>query len=345
MPLSLYVDGQRWRGHLRAVGDTHPGLVPVAKANGYGFGTGRLARRAQWLGSDLLAVGTYEEVAEVASRFAGDILVMTPWRSFQPEPAYGPRLVHTVAAPDDLRAIAGRDRRPRVVLEGLTSMHRHGMRPAELAVAAGRLSGVRLEGLALHLPIDASLGHLAEVERWLGWWRDAGLRPNRVFVSHLGFAELDRLRRRHPGVELRPRIGTGLWLGDLAALTIRATVLDSHPVRRGSRVGYRQRRLLRGGTLLVLSGGTAHGIGLEAPTAATSLRQRAISVARGGLDAAGLALSPYTVAGRQRWFAEPPHMQVSLVFLPAGAAVPALGDEVEVDLRHTATRFDRVVIR
>ncbi len=52
MPLTLYVDGPRWREHLAATAATNPGLVPVAKGNGYGFTVGRLARRAEWLGVD-----------------------------------------------------------------------------------------------------------------------------------------------------------------------------------------------------------------------------------------------------------------------------------------------------
>ena len=53
--------------------------------------------------------------------------------------------------------------------------------------------------------------------------------------------------------------------------------------------------------------------------------------------------SPFRVDGKQRLFAEPPHMQASMLFLPAGAAVPAVGDEVDVRVRYTATTFDRVV--
>jgi hypothetical protein len=54
--------------------------------------------------------------------------------------------------------------------------------------------------------------------------------------------------------------------------------------------------------------------------------------------------SPYTVAGKHRLFAEPPHMQASMLFLPAGTPVPAVGDEVDVRVRFTATGFDRTVI-
>ena len=46
MTLTLTVDGDRWRAHLRAVAEATPGLMPVAKGNGYGFSLGRLARKA-----------------------------------------------------------------------------------------------------------------------------------------------------------------------------------------------------------------------------------------------------------------------------------------------------------
>ena len=83
MSLSLYVDGDRWRAHMRSVVDTHPGLVPVIKGNGYGFGNHRLARKAGWLGVDEVAVGTYDEVEDVRTRFDGTVLVLTPWRPFE----------------------------------------------------------------------------------------------------------------------------------------------------------------------------------------------------------------------------------------------------------------------
>jgi alanine racemase-like protein len=338
MTLTLYVDGPRWRSHLTRTAAATPGLVPVAKGNGYGFGVPRLARRAEWLGADTVAVGTYDEVADVDRRFSGTVLVMQPWRPFGHDDATTDlRLVHTVGRLEDLAALGRRADRPRVVLEALTSMRRHGLVAADLATARISARGVRVEGHALHLPIGGG-GHLAEVERWL-----AAAPADRWYVSHLAADELAELRRRHPEVEFRPRIGTALWLGERAALAPKATVLDVHPVRRGDRVGYRQRRILRAGWLLVVSGGTAHGIGLEAPIAATSARQRAVSIARGGLDAAGRALSPFIIGGRQRWFVEPPHMQVSMVFLPAEAIPPSVGDEVDVRVRHTITTFDRVV--
>jgi hypothetical protein len=336
MPLSLYVDGPRWRAHLRRVAVAHPGLVPVAKGNGYGLTVAGLARRTGWLGADTIAIGTYAEVAAVGRRFAGDVMVLEPWRPFLDAPV-GERFVHTISRLDDLAALADAQDRPRIVLEALTSMRRHGLTAADLATAVAAHPGVRLEGLALHLPLAGS--HVDEVD---GWLRVA--RPDRCYLSHVTGTELDALRIAHPDVEFRPRIGTALWLGDREALSARSTVLDVHPVSRGDRLGYRRRKVGRDGHLLVLSGGTAHGIALEAPPAAASPRQRAVSLAKGGLEAAGRSLSPFTVAGRQRWFAEPPHMQVSLVLVPASVRPPAVGDEVRVEVRMTTTSFDRVVI-
>lgn len=348
--LSLYVDGDRWRTHLRAVHAAHPRMVPVAKGNGYGFGLGRLARRAAWLGVDTLAVGTYGEVEEAATRFDGDILVLTPWRPFieqqHPEAVRSSRVIHTVGRLGDLEALIARGDRPRVVLERMTSMLRHGFGARELREAVALWAehgGCRLEGVSLHLPL-AQGSHLSEVERLMTDVVAAGVPAKRVWVSHLNEAELATVESAYPDFEVRPRIGTGLWLGDREALRARATVLDAHPVVRGDQYGYRGRTAPRHGTILIVSGGTAHGIGLEAPTGSNDLRSRAASIAKGGLDAAGFVRSPYTIDGKQRLFAEPPHMQASMLFLPAGSRVPDVGEEVDVRVRFTATSFDRTLV-
>lgn len=345
--LKLYVDGDRWRSHLRGVLDSHPGLVPVAKGNGYGLGIPRLARKAAWLGVDTLAVGTYAEVPAAASRFDGSLLVLSPWRPFEDgadlDASVSRRVVHTVGRLEDLTALAGRGDRPRVVLERMTSMLRHGFSSRELREAAGLLAGVKVEGIALHLPMTSG-SHLSEVERLMTDVVAAGLPTRRVYVSHLTDEELDVLRAAYPDYELRPRVGTALWLGDRGALRPRASVLDVHPVERGEVFGYRGRSAPRAGTVLVVSGGTAHGIGLEAPTGGASLRDRMVRLAEGGMDAAGLVRSPYTIGGKLRLFAEPPHMQASMLFLPHGAPVPEVGDEVDVRVRFTTTQFDRVLV-
>jgi alanine racemase len=348
--LTLAVDGERWRGHLRGFAEATPGLVPVAKGNGYGFGLGRLARKAQWLDEqglevDTLAVGTYEELPEVANRYAGDLLVLTPWRPFHPAPdgALGGRVVHTVSRPGDLAGLLAAQPDARFVLELETSMRRHGMSAQELWSLARTLRGGRLEGVALHLPL-ASGHHLAEAERLLTDLVGAELPSRTVWVSHLTAGELASLRSSYADLTIRPRTGTDLWLGDREALRVTATVLDVHELARGDVFGYRGRSMPRAGHLLVVSGGTAHGIGLESPKGEAGLRARAAVLARSGLDAMGLTRSPFWVDGKQRLFAEPPHMQASMLFLPAEAAVPEVGDRVEARVRYTATTFDRVEV-
>jgi alanine racemase len=341
--LSLYVDGDRWRAHMRDVLAAHPSLVPVIKGNGYGFGNARLARKSAWLGVDTVAVGTYAEVEDVRSRFDGTILVLTPWRPFEDRVVYDDRVVHTVGRLEDLRVLAEREDRPRVVLERMTSMRRHGFSARELRAAAAAGRTVRIEGAALHMPM-AHGDHLPEVERLMTDVVAAGLPAKRVYVSHLTDTEMAKLGASYPDYELRPRVGTRLWLGDRGALMVKASVLDAHPVDRGDVFGYRGRSAPKAGTILVVSGGTAHGIGLEAPPAASSLKQRAASLAKGGLDAAGFVRSPYSIGGKRRLFAEPPHMQASMLFMPHGSPVPEVGEEVDVRVRFTTTTFDRTVV-
>ncbi len=345
MSLKLYVDGPRWHAHMKQMHDRHPGIVPVAKGNGYGFGVDRLATKATSLGVDTMAVGTYDEVPTAAALFDGTVLVLTPWRPFETAAVFDERVVHTVGRLADLRDLASRSDAPRVLLERMTSMRRHGFSARELRAAARGLSGsgIVVEGVAMHLPL-AHGSHLPEMHRLMTDVVAAGLDTRRVYVSHLSDDELGALSASYPEYEFRPRIGTALWLGAPAALRVRADVLDVHPVQRGDVFGYRSRTAPRNGTILVVSGGTSHGIGLEAPTSGATFRDRVARVAQGGLDAAGLVRSPFTIGGKHRLFAEPPHMQVSMLFLPSGAEVPEIGDEVAVRMRLTTATFDRTLV-
>ncbi len=347
MSVTLYVDSARFRANQHLTLGRAPTLVPVAKGNGYGLGNARLAEEARLLGVDTLAVGTYDELAAVRDVFPGALLVLTPWRPFGPavDLAADPRVVHTVGRTEDLTDLLAHDADARFVLELRTSMLRHGFTPGGLRSAGELLAtrdGVRLEGVALHLPMGGA-SHLSEVQRLMTDVVAADLTTRTIWVSHLTDHELAELARSWPDYSFRPRIGTDLWLGDRGALQVRATVLDSHPVQRGEVFGYRGRTAPKDGTVLVVSGGTAHGIGLEAPTGASTIKARAGAIARGGLDAAGFVRSPYSIGGKQRLFAEPPHMQASMLFLPHGAPVPEVGEEVDVRVRFTATVFDRVV--
>ena len=339
MTFTLYVDEPRWRAHLHEVVASTPGIVPVIKGNGYGLGNARLAQEAAALGVDTVAVGTMDEVAQVREGFAGDVLVMAP---SYPEAStgLGDHVVQTVAHLQTLRAGGG----ARVVVEGLTSMRRHGLPPGDVASVAGLLDGVRLEGLAFHLPMDRHGGYRPddEVAGWLRRFADAGVPTGTAWVSHLTGTELAALRAAFPATTFRPRIGTRLWLGDRGALQARGTVLDTHPLPRGTHYGYRRRRTARDGHLVVVSGGTAHGVALEAPRTVRGPVGRGKAVAVGALAAANLSLSPFRWAGRQRWYAEPPHMHVSLLLLPASVEPPAIGPELDCDVRLTTLHPDRV---
>ena len=66
MALTLYVDTTRWRAHHKHVQEQFPGLVPVCKGNGYGFGHERLAEEATRLGSDVLGEALVAEAVAVA---------------------------------------------------------------------------------------------------------------------------------------------------------------------------------------------------------------------------------------------------------------------------------------
>ncbi|MGV1007359.1 MAG: alanine racemase [Dermatophilaceae bacterium] len=344
MSLTLHVDTARWREHLVSTTSAVPGLVPVAKGNGYGFGAALLLAECTRLreagGLDMVAVGTYLEAPAFLAHFPGDVLVLEPYRPsiHRDLPHLGARpLVHTVTSPEDLRDLVTRVPAARVVLEGLTSMNRHGMPPPSLAALLAEPYGADVVGATLHLPLGS--GHVEEVRRWVTHAPQA----RTWLLSHVSPAELAALRAAHPRHRFRPRIGTALWLGVESALSVRAHVLDVRRVVAGDRAGYRQRRL-RDGHLLVVSGGTAHGVALEAPSPAATLRQRAIALAEGVLEASGRVRSPFTVGGHGAWFVEPPHMQVSLLQLPAALAPPEVGDTVPVRVRHTTLHADAVVL-
>jgi hypothetical protein len=358
MPLTLYVDRIAWeRQHQRLI-EQYPGMVPVAKGNGYGFTIPVLAQAAAQLRVDQLAVGTLAEAAAVLDLFPRDLLVLEPFQEDEaipsrrgPSPAsvleeqlrHGDRIVRTAGSVDAVRKLAGH----RMVLDCRSSLQRHGVTRAELPDVAAALGGQELEGCSLHLPLDRPdrSDPVGETVSWVRALQANGLAAPVMYVSHLHEGELDALAAACPGVRFRPRIGTELWLGDTAALQARATVLESFPVTRGERVGYRQSRSRQRGWVLVVSGGTVHGVGLEAPRTLRGLVPRLKELARSGLAAANRTRSPFLWQGRKQWFAEPPHMLVSMLYLPRQCRPPEPGEEIPAGLRHTSTHFDQVVIR
>jgi hypothetical protein len=335
--LILHVHGARWRAAQDAALAAHPGLVPVIKGNGYGFGRELLLEEAQRLGVPMVAVGTYPELPDALAGFSRDVLVLEPYRAAihgdLPD-LHNSRAVHTVTTRDDLADLRDAQPEARVVIEGLTSMNRFGMPLNDLPAFAGTAAG---EGITLHLPLGS--GHVAEISRFV----EAVPGNTRWYLSHVTPTELHELARRFPDREFCPRVGTALWLADPSAHEVSADVLDVRPTGSGDRAGYRQRRVA-GGHLVVVSGGTSHGVAMESPAAAATPRQRAIAVAEGLLEAAHRVRSPFTVSGILPQFVEPPHMQCSLLALPAGVSPPSIGDTVPVRMRLTTAYPDRVVV-
>lgn len=335
MSFVLHVDAARWREALKRAQARYPGLVPVIKGNGYGFGAGLLCDEAASLGVPLIAIGTYAELTNALSSFGGDVLVMEPYRAaihYETRGLADQRTVHTVTSVDDLDDLRGRATDARVMVEALTSMNRFG---APLEHVAQLVDHAGAQGVTLHLPLGT--GHIDEIVRFV----DAAPAVRRWLVSHVSPDELSMLVARYPQHEFRPRIGTDLWLADRSVYEVRAHVLDVRPVHKGDSAGYRGRPL-PDGHLVVVSGGTSHGVAMESPASAATVRSRAIAVAEGFFEAAHRVRSPFIIGGVSPRFAEPPHMQCSLVVLPAGVSPPAVGDTVSVRMRLTTTYADAV---
>ncbi|QGF25095.1 alanine racemase [Raineyella fluvialis] len=346
--MTLTIDTDAWRAHQRAVVERTPGIIPVAKGNGYGFGLTRLAEEAQSLGVRTIAVGVPGEVAAVRDHFDGDIVVLQPWRPFDAravELARDPRVIWTVSRLDDIEVLAnlGGDVRPRVILEVLTSMRRHGLSSADLDAGEEASAMLDVQGWTIHLPLHSEATE-AEARDLAARAVDAFRAP--VWLSHVPVSTAEaishELSAQGERLETRLRVGTELWLGDRSAYSTSATVLDLHEVSRGDRIGYHQHRAPGDGWVVIVAGGTANGVGMEAPTSGSTMRAKAISVATGAMEAAGRALSPYTLDGKKRTFLEPPHMQSSMIFMPKGSTPPQVGDRVPVEVRMTTALFDIV---
>jgi hypothetical protein len=333
----LHVNGRAWRAAQDSTLSRFPGLVPVIKGNGYGFGRDLLCGEADRLGASMIAVGTYTEAPAALATFGRDVLVMEPYRAaiHADRTDLGhTRIVHTVTSYADLDDLRSREPGARVVIEGLTSMNRFGAPITEVATLADE---ARAEGVALHLPLGT--GHVAEISRFV----EAAPDVMQWYVSHVGHDELEQLHERYPRRAFHARIGTDLWLADKGAYEVRAHVLAVRRVAKGDRAGYRQRSL-PDGYIVVVSGGTSHGVAMESPASAATPRSRAIAVAEGVLEAAHHVRSPFTIGGTMPRFAEPPHMQCSLLVLPWDVAPPVVGDAVPVRMRLTTMYADEIVV-
>jgi len=345
MTFRLTIDEPRWDESVRQATQHYPGVVPVIKGNGYGFGRGRLAALSARLGVDTVAVGTEAEAASVRMEFAGSIVVLEPLTlaELRRPSAQASYLIRTVAHAEVVRQLAQPGSpSPEVILELDSPVHRHGVPLSELPLLAAPLRELRLAGVAMHLPSEGDRHRVLEsVYQALAALRKAGIVAGTFWVSHLTPPEQAEIQAAEPGLRIRPRVGTNLWLADRQAFTVTGTVLDVRQAPHGQAVGYRQRRV-SGGCLVVVSGGTAHGVGLYSISArggwAGVLKNAALGAARG----AGWSPSPFSWAGHRLHFADVAHMQVSMLVVPAGVAPPRVGDELTCDVRMTVSTFDEV---
>lgn len=341
MALNLTVDTERWREHLRSVAEEIPGIVPVAKGNGYGFTNRRLGDEAALLGVDTVAVGVPHEVHAIElSAFDGDIVVLQPWRPHD-EAATAlltdSRAIITVSRAEDVQHISRIAPGTAVLVEVQTSMYRHGIPAEEIAqLDLGRLD---VRGWTIHLP---AAGSLDEARRLAAAVAEHPRGEAGVWLSHLGVEDY-RTLAGELGMPTRMRVGTRLWLGDAGAFRATGTVLDVHKVAKGTPVGYHGAKTPADGYVVVVSGGTAHGVALAAPATPHSFKQRFIPLAEALGEVRGRVTSPFKIRGRKRPFAEPPHMHSSLLFVDGPGAPAAVGDELPVTVRMTTTHFDEVL--
>lgn len=325
MTLTLTVDAANWNRHVDGTAAQVPGLVPVVKGNGYGFGRVWLAERAATL-SPVMAVGSIHEVADVPSNYTA--IVLTPTLSF-PFPLRD-NAVLTVGSHDHIRAAAqagssGPARTParQVIIKLRSTMRRYGVEPtdAPTLIQAGREAGLQITGLSIHPPLHGtSADHRQEIATLIEAADTAGVDPTLpVWVSHVDLEDYEALRRHFAQRDWHLRLGTPLWHGDKSMFSLQADVLDVVLVGAGSVVGYRGGRIDRDGHLVLVGCGSAHGI---APLAD--------------------GRSPFHFQRRRLELVEAPHMHTAMCFVPQDESLPLVGDLIDVQRPLTQTTVDSI---
>ena len=339
MSLILHVEGAKWRAHLATVlAESDAQIVPVIKGNGYGFGKKVLAQEAKDLNLPVVAVATVAEANEVETVFPGEILLLSPSASSDSE-----KVIHTISPHSP---VFSAKLPKKFVIELLSPIHRHGFAISDLGNALEKYSkGGKCEGIAIHLPIDQKSSAAEWIDKSLQSIAERGIDTsefnNSVWVSHISKNDLAKLKLKWPEIVWKIRIGTKLWLGDRTSLKAKAQVLDLHTIDKPTSVGYRQYRIGRG-WLVIASGGTSHGVGLEIATPKRDFLSQIKALTKSFLILFGWNPSPFSWNGKKLEFAEAPHMHLSLLTFK-GKNAPKVGSELDVDVRFTTTEFDQVV--
>lgn len=375
MSFVLTVDGKAFNKHIDKFADSiaksGAALLPVIKGNGYGFTRTLLCEVSKEHKFSRIAVGTIFEAESALQSFDGEVLVLEPVNAHD-EVAYSlwksvlrtdrKRLIATISSSDVVK-LSELDL-DRIVIEGQTSVRRFGLSRDAMIHQVKEIQAIgSVIGFSLHSPIaDPQISHVAlleagtdaaratkrvqEVIAWALSFEQIAEQfdiPFELHISHLSTKDIEAIRHAVPAMNLTLRSGTQLWLGAPDALQVTGTVLEIQEFEAGAHehVGYRQVDSHGHKRMLIVSGGTSHGVALAAPTAATSLRRRGIHIAEGVMNAIGKVRSPFTHRGQNLPFAEPPHMQVSLVWTDDTSM--RVGDQLACNVRNTTAHFDAVI--
>ena len=377
MTFSLKVDTEKFRGQLVSTMNSYATagaeLVPVIKGNGYGFGRKALAGEASRLGSHRVAIGTVWELGQTLADFTGEVLVLEPfnsvdesaiaqWRSHLEHNA--DRIIVTVSNQDlaSVRAAGAKN----IYLEGKTSLSRFGILPFDMQ-SLSNFNDLKVLGLSLHLPIvqlaskvdatteisaafdGAELSQsITEAWNWIVLYEELSNKyslPKHISLSHVSEKQIHSLTNMMQSynfnLKIEVRMGTKLWLGEPSALQACGTVLQIHEITHRQTMGYQQIDSGSNKRLIVVSGGTAHGVAMAAPSNAGSLRKKGVAIAEGFSQAIGKVRSPFSYKGKNLDFVEPPHMQVSMLWSNDMSIV--VGDELNCNVRNTTSNFDCVL--
>ncbi|MDA8443137.1 MAG: alanine racemase [Peptococcaceae bacterium] len=356
LSLTLYLDRTQWLKHLRHMEELYPDYVPVIKGNGYGFGSVRLAQEAWEAGKDKIAAGTIEEARQLIKlhNFT-EILILTPVVT-ELRAADFTKFIFTIGSLGQLHHLLQSAQKLNyslpimIVFKCESTMRRYGLSPQDLALANTLVStapiSIQIEGYALHFALErlTDRDKLSEIDAWLKTFEELGLNQTKLYISHLTPTVLQQASLKHPTTTFVMRLGTSLWLGDTSTYSFRTNVLDVKPIKFGERFGYKQKTAWRDGYLIYVSGGTANGIGMESPSHAKGLMARLKLTLFWLLSLCNFNLSPFTYKGHKLWFAEPPHMQASILKVPKKISPPFPGEELIIkNLRMTIAKFDEIV--
>ncbi|KGA09446.1 MAG: hypothetical protein GM45_1630 [actinobacterium acAMD-5] len=345
MSLVLMVDLSKWQSHLdafqselNAATNNSQALVPVIKGNGYGVGLARLIEQAQRMGVTEVAVDTVLEANFLNSDSKLTIQVLQPVRDSDEIKTND--YIYTI---DQHSPIEKLPANAKVIVEVKTSLQRFGIELTELSTFLKSIPvNISVIGIGTHLPIGnkKNLAQVKSIAEVVNSYALAGNTRINFYTSHLTNAELTALAEFRQ-LNLRVRIGTGLWLGDRSALQLEGEILEIRAVN--SRIGYGQRRI-RSSQVAIISGGTKHGIGLRAAATPTGIRSKLVSVALGLLEALGDARSPFVYKGKALNFVDTPHMSVSMILLPKNHDLK-IGQYLKAQVRFTTTNPDWVLTK